>query len=102
MRTRRCSGQTLELLRCLTERPTEWRHGYDLSKATAIKSGTLYPILVRLADRDLLETQWQEASQPGRPPRHLYRLTARGIRYAKDELSASKARLELTPKASRA
>jgi DNA-binding PadR family transcriptional regulator len=102
VRARRCSGQTLSLLRCLAERPLEWRHGYDLSKATAIKSGTLYPILVRLADRGLLETQWQAAAQPGRPPRHLYRLTTRGFEYAEQEFAACASRDALTIKASRA
>ena len=65
------------MLRVLASRPTEWRYGYDLAQEVALKSGALYPILMRLSDRDLLESQW-EASVAGRPPRHLYRLTARG------------------------
>ncbi len=87
-RQRRCSGQTVALLECLIENPLEWRHGYDLAKATDLKSGTLYPILVRLADRSLLESQWEATPAAGRPPRHMYRLTSRGIAYARDELSA--------------
>jgi DNA-binding PadR family transcriptional regulator len=102
MRVRRSSGQTLTLLQCLAERPLEWRHGYDLSKATALKSGTLYPILVRLSDRGLLETQWQPAPEPGRPPRHLYRLTTRGAAFVKQELAARKPRGRFVFKASRA
>ena len=45
-----------------------------------LKAGSLYPILIRLADRGLLEARWEEPSeQPtGRPPRHLYRLTSSG------------------------
>jgi len=42
-----------------------------------LKSGSLYPILVRLADRGLLETSW-EPGAGSRPPRHLYRLTGDG------------------------
>ena len=42
-----------------------------------LKSGSLYPILVRLADRGLLETSW-EPGLASRPPRHLYRLTVAG------------------------
>jgi len=45
-----------------------------------LKSGSLYPILVRLADRGLLETSWEPA-QGSWPPRHLYRLTLAGREY---------------------
>jgi PadR family transcriptional regulator PadR len=33
---------------------------------------------MRLADRGLLETAWERDPPPGRPPRHLYRLTGPG------------------------
>lgn len=55
-----------------------WRHGYDLSRETGLKSGTLYPLLMRLTERGWLETRWEDSPEPGRPPRHLYRLTAEG------------------------
>jgi DNA-binding PadR family transcriptional regulator len=42
----------------------------------------MYPILMRLADRGLLETAWEADAEPGRPPRHLYRLTHAGIDFA--------------------
>lgn len=71
------SRQTQALLLALLERPLQWRHGYELSKATGLKSGTLYPLLIRLSDQGLLDSKWQEA-EPGRPPRHAYRLTASG------------------------
>ena len=45
------SAQTVALLVALAARPQDWRHGYDLARETGLKSGTLYPILVRLADR---------------------------------------------------
>ena len=38
----------------------------------------MYPILMRLADRGLLETAWERDAPAGRPPRHLYRLTGPG------------------------
>jgi PadR family transcriptional regulator, regulatory protein PadR len=38
----------------------------------------VYPILMRLADRGLLETAWETDPPAGRPPRHLYRLTGPG------------------------
>jgi DNA-binding PadR family transcriptional regulator len=42
----------------------------------------MYPILIRLADRGLLEAIWEAGGPPGRPARHLYRLTAAGRDYA--------------------
>lgn len=73
------SPQTISVLAALAEHPQAWRYGYDLSKETGLKSGTLYPLLIRLADRGLLETEWREPVQPGRPARHAYRLTAAGL-----------------------
>jgi DNA-binding PadR family transcriptional regulator len=66
------------------ERPSEWRYGYDISRQTGLKSGTLYPLLMRLSEQGLLEDAWQEAQQPGRPPRHVYRLTSDGLDIARE------------------
>jgi|SRR5436305_4796090 len=72
------SPQTRAVLAALLAQPGKWRYGYDIAQDTGIASGTLYPILGRLADRELLETQWESDPPEGRPRRHLYRLTARG------------------------
>jgi DNA-binding PadR family transcriptional regulator len=60
----------------------QWRHGYDLMKETGLSSGTLYPLLMRMTDQDLVESEWHEPTQPGRPARHAYRLTAAGFALA--------------------
>lgn len=85
--SRKASPQTLALIATLLERPRQWRHGYDLAQATGLKSGTLYPILMRLSDRSLLASEWQESPDRGRPPRHMYRLTSSGVAWAKDQLA---------------
>jgi DNA-binding PadR family transcriptional regulator len=77
------SAQALSVLAVLCEEPSQWRHGYALAKQTGLKSGTLYPILIRLADRGLVEACWQKEPQPGRPRRHLYRLTAAGLAHGR-------------------
>lgn len=79
----RMSSQTLDVLEALLSDPDSWRYGYDLARDTELQSGTLYPILMRLAERHWLETRWEQAER-GTPPRHLYRLTATGLRLAKD------------------
>ncbi len=81
------SNQTLSVLAALCAQPSQWCHGYALAKQTRLKSGTLYPILIRLADRGLVEARWQDEPQPGRPRRHLYRLTADGLAAAEDALA---------------
>jgi DNA-binding PadR family transcriptional regulator len=79
-RNRPPSTQTINVLRALDADPAQWRYGYDLASEVHLKSGSLYPILVRLADRGLLETSW-EPGLGSRPPRHLYRLSASGREY---------------------
>lgn len=77
------SEQTKGLLTALLLQRSQWLHGYDLSEQTGLPSGTLYPILMRLSDRGLLESKWEPSPLQGRPPRRLYRLTAEGVAYAK-------------------
>jgi PadR family transcriptional regulator, regulatory protein PadR len=83
------SVQTLSVLAALCDEPSEWRHGYALAKQTGLKSGTLYPILIRLADQGLVEACWQNEPQPGRPRRHLYRVTADGLAAARAALAGA-------------
>jgi PadR family transcriptional regulator, regulatory protein PadR len=78
----RLSPQTLLVLDAFLEQVEDWKYGYDLSRITGLKSGTLYPILMRMAERELLETQW-ESVEPGKPPRHMYRFTPDGLRFAR-------------------
>lgn len=81
-RSRRLSPQAVRVLDALAADQAAWRYGYELGLEVGLQSGSLYPILVRLCDRGLLEAKWEEAPQPGRPPRHLYRLTANGFEHA--------------------
>jgi DNA-binding PadR family transcriptional regulator len=92
---RKSSRQTSSLLVILVQQPRKWRYGYDLSKETGLKSGTLYPILMRLCDRGLLASKWEDSPQPGRPPRHMYRLTTPGIAFAKQQVADHAGRGEL-------
>jgi len=82
---RAASSQTLNVLRAMLSRPAQWQHGYELCGECDLKSGTLYPILMRLSDRGMLESRWEPSEYTGRPPRKLYRLTAQGVRYAREE-----------------
>ena len=91
----RLSVQTAHVLSTFLDEPRIWRYGYDISRATGIKSGTLYPILMRLAECGLLETDW-EHPEGGGPPRHIYHLIAGSLGSARayvracDELEAGR------------
>jgi DNA-binding PadR family transcriptional regulator len=75
-RTRKPSQQTLAILSALAG--ADWLYGLELAERTGLKSGSLYPILIRLDERALVESRWVEASTPGRPPRHAYRILPAG------------------------
>jgi PadR family transcriptional regulator, regulatory protein PadR len=93
-RNRKHSEQTRAVLAELATDPSRGRYGYELAQETGLASGTLYPILMRLEDRGLLEARWELSD---RRPRHVYRLTAAGLAAAE---AASDAEPE-TPRRSR-
>ena len=95
-RNRPPSPQMISVLRALAADPARWRYGYDLATDVHLKSGSLYPILVRLADRGLLETSW-EPGLGSRPPRHLYRLTLTGREFVAALAAARTDRAALNP-----
>jgi len=80
----RITPATLAVLRALGAAHARWHHGYDVMISTGLKSGTLYPILMRLAERGYLETVWEDRPPTGRPARHLYRLTPNGRRLLRE------------------
>jgi len=84
VRSRSLSAPARDVLAILAEAGNGWRHGYDLCRQVGIKSGTLYPLLIRLEAQGHLEAEWQAPAEPGRPPRHAYRLTPSGLRLAQD------------------
>lgn len=83
VRSRALSPIARSVLAVIAEAGSGWVHGYDICRQAGIKSGTLYPLLIRLEAQGHLEAEWQPA-EPGRPPRHSYRLTAAGQQLARD------------------
>lgn len=98
----RSSRQTLDILETLLAHPSQWHHGYAISRQTGVPSGTLYPVLMRLDKLGWLETKWEESAAQGRPPRHLYRLTGNGREWAREELRSAQQREFWKPAASQA
>jgi DNA-binding PadR family transcriptional regulator len=81
---------TLErVLRAFLEDPAAARYGYELMKAAKIQSGTLYPMLARLAEEGMVVSEWEPHQEQagGRPPRKWYKLTGIGVTAARQELA---------------
>jgi DNA-binding PadR family transcriptional regulator len=72
--------------------PSRWHHGYALMTALELPSGTLYPVLMRLADSRWLETRWESPAPGGPRPRHLYRLAGGAVSEARAVLALWAAR----------
>ena len=82
-RSRALSPHARLVLAVLLDAGSQWSHGYELARLASVKSGTLYPLLIRLEAQGHLEAEWQMPPEGGRPPRHAYRLTASGVQLAR-------------------
>lgn len=85
-RNRSLSVHARRILAVLLDERGAWSYGYELAKLANVKSGTLYPLLIRLESRGYLKAEWQQPTEPGRPPRHAYRLTNEGQQLARENL----------------
>ena len=65
--------------------PSQEYYGLELSRASGLKSGKLYPLLDRLQAEGWVQSRWEDAepSETGRPRRRLYQLTATGAHEAR-------------------
>jgi PadR family transcriptional regulator, regulatory protein PadR len=83
------TGPLERVFRVMITDSTAPHYGYDLMKAARLPSGTLYPMLARLQQDGLVNSEWEARRQDagGRPPRKYYRLTAEGLRVARLELA---------------
>ena len=91
VRSRSLSAPARNVLAIMAGASARWWHGYELCQQAGIKSGTLYPLLIRLEAQHYLEAEWQQPAEAGRPPRHAYRLTAAGRQLARENPPAAAA-----------
>ena len=77
--------QTLKVLGTLMNNSPDALSGAEIGRVTRLKSGTLYPILLRLEKAGWLESFWESETpeELGRPRRRFYQLTALGARNAR-------------------
>ncbi len=87
---RRLSASALDVLAAVGSGS---RYGFDVSDATGLPSGTVYPALSRLERDGYLRSRWEDetsAHRQGRPARRYYRISAGGER----ALAAAEAHLQ--------
>lgn len=66
-----------------------YRYGFDISDATGLPSGTVYPVLRRLEEAGLLRSRWEgveTARSEQRPPRRYYTVTGSGSQAVRDAM----------------
>ena len=54
----RLSLQTLRVLQVFMEDPSQPRYGLELMERTAVKSGTIYPALLKLEQEGYISSSW--------------------------------------------
>jgi PadR family transcriptional regulator len=81
----RITGPTLKVLGALLSSGRVELSGAEISRATKLASGTLYPILFRLERAGWLKSRWEEDDPKtlGRPRCRFYQVTALGARNAR-------------------
>jgi DNA-binding MarR family transcriptional regulator len=84
----------VEVLRLLLKAPADeplW--GTKIVADADLGSGTVYPILQRLAEGGWIAPRVETGPHPGRPARTFYELTETGRRKAEEALAARSARI---------
>jgi PadR family transcriptional regulator PadR len=95
MGTPRMTAPVLKVIAALLAEPDGEHYGLVLMRETGLPSGTLYPILLRLAQAGWVTSRWERLDPvtEGRPNRRYYRLTAEGAAAGRAELEAMQARM---------
>lgn len=86
----RISGPTLKALKQLLIQGASGIAGADITRATGVPAGTLYPLLARLEVAGWIVGRWEDVdpSEVGRPRKRFYALTETGMRRARAEFEA--------------
>ncbi len=85
----RLTSQSLKVLKIFLESPSRSYSGAEIIKSAGLASGTVYPILLRFEEHDILESDWEKGKPQalGRPRRRLYSITGHGQKVARAALA---------------
>lgn len=84
----------LDVIMSASDEEPAW--GYRIIEEAGLGSGTVYPILERLEDAELIEGAWELSPPPERPARRVYTITGAG-RVWYDQHARRPARAVLAP-----
>jgi PadR family transcriptional regulator, regulatory protein PadR len=90
------TAQVQRVLLLFLQDPSRRYYGLEIARAAPLQRGTLYPILARLEDADLVTSEWEQIDPhvEGRRPRRYYTLTNEGFRQAEQVREALIATLQ--------
>lgn len=80
------------VLDTMAARHPEAMYGLEITRATGLKSGTVYPMLDRLVEAGWCTAAWEDADLAlahGRTRRHYFGLTDRGLGKAREAMTIS-------------
>jgi PadR family transcriptional regulator, regulatory protein PadR len=88
----RITHETIRVLEVFIENINTPLYGLELARETGLKSGTLYPTLIRLERNEWLTAEWEDIDPKleGRSPRRYYRMTEQGASQAKQVIRENK------------
>lgn len=87
--TLRMTQAMQQVIRALLQEPTRQAYGGEICRAAGLPSGTVTPILARLENAGILESEFEDVdpSDVGRPRRKFYAFTTGGAELARHELA---------------
>jgi len=91
----RMTHNALLVLRALAAEPDREMYGFEIMRAIALPSGTVYPLLDRVEAAGWAKTRAEDITpqDEGRPRRKYYRITPEGAAAAREEMKREAARL---------
>jgi PadR family transcriptional regulator, regulatory protein PadR len=89
VRRRKISAETAAVLAVFLEDPERERYGLEVGEEAGILSGSLYPILIRQEEREVLVSRPADDNDPPAPGRRrrYYRLTRNGAELAREDIA---------------
>jgi PadR family transcriptional regulator PadR len=91
----RMTHNALLVLRALAAEPDREMYGFEIMRAIALPSGTVYPLLDRVEAAGWAKTRAEDTTpqDEGRPRRKYYRITPEGAAAVNEEMKREAARL---------
>jgi DNA-binding PadR family transcriptional regulator len=90
MKSFKLTVSTQNVLLALIKNREREMYGLEISTTTGVPIGSLYAILRRLKDADVITDRWEKHSEhaQARPPRHYYRIRTEALQEVRQLLES--------------